>query len=81
VLHEDGLLHLNTLPEGTGIRGSDNPDDWLNVAWHFPGEGFSIEEAEMRLIRLAMLQANNNVSAAARLLGVNRDFIRYRLGK
>jgi DNA-binding protein Fis len=51
------------------------------VAWHFPGEGFSIEEAEMRLIRLAMLQANNNVSAAARLLGVNRDFIRYRLGK
>jgi DNA-binding NtrC family response regulator len=81
VLHEDGQLHLNTLPEGTGMRGAESSSDWLNLAWRFPDEGFSIEEAEMRLIRLAMQQAASNVSAAARLLGVNRDFIRYRLGK
>ena len=32
-------------------------------------------------MRLALDQADGNVSAAARLLGVPRDFVRYRLGQ
>jgi len=32
------------------------------------------------LIGRALRQTGNNVSAAARLLGVSRDFLRYRLG-
>jgi len=32
------------------------------------------------LIGRALQQTGNNVSAAARLLGVTRDFLRYRLG-
>jgi ActR/RegA family two-component response regulator len=31
------------------------------------------------LIQRALAQADGNVSAAARLLGVSRDFVRYRL--
>jgi DNA-binding NtrC family response regulator len=53
--------------------------DWLNPRFTLPPEGFSIEDAINRLIDLALQQSGNNVSAAARLLGVSRDYVRYRL--
>ncbi|HEX4644026.1 MAG TPA: sigma-54 dependent transcriptional regulator [Verrucomicrobiae bacterium] len=56
-----------------------NPDDWFNESYVFPEEGFGLEEAINRLIRQALKQSGNNVSGAARLLGVSRDFVRYRL--
>lgn len=39
-----------------------------------------MDEAINRLMQLALAQTDGNVSAAARLLGVPRDFVRYRLG-
>ncbi|MBL9169164.1 MAG: sigma-54-dependent Fis family transcriptional regulator [Verrucomicrobiales bacterium] len=59
---------------------SGGGDDWLNDAWRFPESGFSLEEATDRLIKKALSQADQNVSGAARLLGVSRDLVRYRLG-
>lgn len=54
--------------------------DWFNENYKFSGEGgFSMEEAINRLIQHALKQSGNNVSAAARLLGVSRDYVRYRL--
>jgi transcriptional regulator with AAA-type ATPase domain len=55
------------------------PGDWLNPAFHFPEQGFELEDAMNRLVQLALKQAGGNVSHAARLLGVTRDFVRYRL--
>jgi two-component system response regulator AtoC len=43
--------------------------------------GITLEEAEKRLIENALKQANQNVSEAARLLGITRMAIRYRMGK
>lgn len=54
--------------------------EWLNPAFHFPPEGFALDDAIAVLISRALKQTGNNVSAAARLLGVSRDFLRYRLG-
>ncbi len=54
-------------------------DDWLAANWVFPEEGFVLDDAINRLIGLAMEQSYQNVSAAARLLGVKRDYVRYRL--
>jgi two-component system, NtrC family, response regulator AtoC len=54
-------------------------DQWFNPQYEFPENGFDIEEAVLELIRHALKQTNENVSAAARLLGTNRDYIRYRL--
>lgn len=54
--------------------------EWLNPDFRFPVEGFVLEDAVAVLIVRAMKQTDNNVSAAARLLGVSRDFLRYRLG-
>lgn len=53
--------------------------DWFNGGYVFPEKGFSLPEAINRVIHHALKQTNNNVSAAARLLGVPRDYVRYRL--
>ena len=56
-------------------------DDWLNPSFVFPTDGFNLEKEMLRLIEHAISQVNGNISEAARLLGVPRDFIRYRLQK
>jgi DNA-binding NtrC family response regulator len=56
-----------------------NPSEWFNEKFVFPPQGFDLEAAIMRLINHALAQTEQNVSAAARLLGVSRDFLRYRL--
>lgn len=53
---------------------------WFDPSFSFPPQGFSLESAIGLLIRHAMKQSGDNVSAAARLLGVSRDYLRYRLG-
>ena len=58
-----------------------NCEDWLNESFCFPKNGFDLENEIIRLIELAISQANGNISEAARLLGVSRDYIRYRLQK
>jgi DNA-binding NtrC family response regulator len=53
--------------------------DWLNPSFKFPSDGFCLESAIGAFIQHALKQSGNNVSAAARLLGVSRDYLRYRL--
>ncbi len=67
--------------ETTPVALAVSPDDWFNERYVLPESGFSIEEAMMRIIRHALEQTGDNVSAAARLLGVPRDYLRYRLDK
>ncbi len=69
-----------------GLSASDGAEplpQLLNPGWELPGEGFAFEEElevlTMRVIDEAMRRTGENVSAAARLLGVPRDFVRYRL--
>jgi DNA-binding NtrC family response regulator len=84
LIFEDGEeLDLNMLAHADGESGSGNlsPEQWFNPAFQFPEEGFQIEEAVLKMIQHALDQSNQNVSAAARLLGVNRDYIRYRLSQ
>jgi DNA-binding NtrC family response regulator len=52
---------------------------WRNPAWRLPKSGFSLNGAVEEMIAEAMRESGNNVSAAARRLGVTRDFVRYRL--
>ena len=62
-------------------RQGQGSNDWLNVAFTFPESGFELEKEVLRLIEAAIEQADGNVSQAARLLGVPRDYVRYRLQK
>lgn len=52
---------------------------WMRPGFVFPESGFSLEQAIDEIVTQAVAQAGGNVSAAARLLGVSRDVVRYRL--
>ena len=52
---------------------------WRNAAWRLPPEGFCLDGVIDDLIAHALRETNDNVSAAARRLGVTREFLRYRL--
>ena len=52
---------------------------WRNPAWRLPESGFSLDAAMDAFIAEALRETGHNVSAAARRLGVTRQFLRYRL--
>lgn len=85
ILEDPGQLELSQL--GALVGGGDDDtlqagsSDWLRPEWTLPDAGFSIEAATARFIEIALEACDQNVSAAARRLGVPRDFLRYRLKK
>ena len=80
IVFEGGAeLRLEQLPTPVDPNRSPARPDWLNPDYRFPPEGFVLDDAIATLIARALQQTGNNVSAAARLLGVSRDFLRYRL--
>ncbi|GAB4365023.1 MAG: hypothetical protein Kow0060_22280 [Methylohalobius crimeensis] len=46
-----------------------------------PASGLSLEEVEIELIRQALVRTNGNRSRSARLLGISRDTLLYRMQK
>jgi len=79
VFEESEELDFANLQPASSLASLDGPDGWLNPAYQFPEHGFDLEQAIRRLIDQALAQTNQNVSAAARRLGVTRDYLRYRL--
>jgi len=59
--------------DGTAVGAEGKPQ------FVIPETGFSLEATIDELIAQALHQSGGNTSAAARLLGVSRDYIRYRL--
>ena len=80
VFEGDEELNLETLQTPVDPTRTPDHSGWLNPDFQFPPEGFALDDAMAVLIGRALKQTDNNVSAAARLLGVSRDFLRYRLG-
>jgi DNA-binding NtrC family response regulator len=86
LVFEDGetfdLKHLATNPALLAEKPQDPVnDDWFNERYVFPSQGFDLEQAVLRVIDHALRQTAGNMSAAARILGVPRDYLRYRLDK
>jgi two-component system response regulator AtoC len=73
---EQGLAFGHLAAGGESSGGSSR---WMRNDFVFPETGFSMEAAIDELVAHAVKQAQGNVSAAARLLGVSRDVVRYRL--
>ena len=55
------------------------PAGWRDPKWRLPEQGFAIESVITDLVEEALRETNHNLSAAARRLGVTREFLRYRL--
>lgn len=70
-------LYFSHLGAAAGTDGGGL--EWLKAGFVFPETGFSLEAAIDQIVARAVQQADGNVSAAARLLGVSRDVVRYRL--
>jgi DNA-binding NtrC family response regulator len=51
------------------------------AGFHLPVEGIRLADVERQLIREALERSSGNLSEAGRLLGLNRDQVRYRLEK
>jgi DNA-binding NtrC family response regulator len=71
-----GDIHLDARPV-PGASGSNG----LPGGVPFLPEGMTLEQWEDEMIREAMRRANGNKSEAARLLGLSRNALRYRLSK
>ena len=80
IVFTDGdTLDFEQLQANRTLSAALRTNDWFNPDFTFPPEGFSLEDAINRLIQHGLGQTGQNVSAAARLLGVSRDYLRYRL--
>jgi DNA-binding NtrC family response regulator len=66
------FVHLGDTPPSP-------PTGWRNPDWRLPADGFSLDTLVSDLVDEALHETNHNLSAAARRLGVTREFLRYRL--
>jgi len=65
-------------PDGVLVSPSSGRGNWVS---QLRSSGLSLDEIEQSLMQEAMRQANGNVSGAARLLGISRPALAYRLRK
>ena len=75
---DSDLIGLSDLVLMTPSTGYDTED---YSCWTIPTGGIDLEDVERRLILSALDQAENNKSKAARLLGLTRHTLRYRMEK
>ncbi len=79
MIHEDALAlkrsHMDEQPVHSPGPRQNGPEI------DFPSTGLVLEEVEKTLIKKALARARGNASQAARLLGISRNTLRYRMEK
>jgi len=78
LVFEDDKLAFRSLARTEGSSAA--PAAWVSPGFEIP-EGFKLDDAIDALVGHALRQSGGNVSAAARVLGVTRDYVRYRLNE
>jgi DNA-binding NtrC family response regulator len=76
LLHDDATIRVAHLPREIRHAGEGTERGFV-----LPAEGVELGELERQLIVQALERARGNKSMAARLLGISRDTLRYRLEK
>jgi DNA-binding NtrC family response regulator len=79
ILFPDSDLRPDNLP--WEVRRGDVTRDEDAFAFKLPASGINLKELEMEVIRQALALAGGNKSRAARLLGLTRDTLLYRIQK
>lgn len=76
-------LELSDLPAeiAAGAARDSAPEPGPFAAFDLPAAGLDLEQLELHLLKQALERARGNRTRAARLLGLNRDRIRYRIQK
>ena len=74
--------NLNIIPSNKqGGMAIDMPRANESIVVDFDGEGPKLDDIEYRIISAALEHSGHNLSRAARILGISRDAVRYRLAK
>jgi len=81
ILERACALAKGTILEASDIHLDVRPARGVESANHFLPEGMTLEQWEDEMIQEALKRANGNKSQAARLLGLSRNALRYRLSK
>jgi DNA-binding NtrC family response regulator len=95
ILEDEQLLHSAYLPfavaetggmtaferASSGNAGPSLASGRALPKLYIPEGGTSLEDVERTMVELAMRQANNNQTHAAKLLNISRDALRYKLKK
>ena len=79
VVERSILLCLGTRLDAPDIRLDTVVDRKKVPEGHFLPEGMTLDEYEQAIVREALRRANGNKSQAARMLGLTRNALRYRL--
>ena len=74
------LCQTNKLSE-TDIWLPQLSSSQIQTNLHLPADGLNLQKLEVSLIQQALEQSNDNVTKAAKLLGLTRDTLRYRMDK
>lgn len=75
---ETKLLALCSM---TSLGNDDTASGKLVTSIKLPGSGFDLEALESQLVEQALEKTRGNVTKAAKLLGLTRDTLRYRMEK
>ncbi len=79
ILEDTEIIYPEHLPSEI-IKYNDTGSD-ESSAIDLPSEGLSLKNVEMNLIVQAIKKADNNQTRAAKLLGISRDALRYKMQK
>jgi DNA-binding NtrC family response regulator len=78
LLADGDVIHQEDLPATVRMRGGSGAGGFPA---DIPDEGVNLDQLERRLILRALEKAAGNVTRAARLLGLSRRTLQYRLEK
>jgi two-component system response regulator AtoC len=84
LLSDAPVIYANSLPHEIrhGLAGvAPDSKETTTYSTAVPPEGLSLSEVERTLIMSAIDRSGNNKTQAAKLLGISRDALRYRLKK
>ena len=79
VLERSMVMAINPVLEPDDIRLDTQPRARVQATDNFLPDGMTLDEYEQSIIKEALKRANGNKSQAARLLGLTRNALRYRL--
>jgi two-component system, NtrC family, response regulator AtoC len=80
LLRDDAMVGVSSLPRGIH-RPEGSEADAADEPFTLPDQGVDLDGVERDLIRQALERTHGNKSHAARLLGLSRDTLRYRVEK
>jgi DNA-binding NtrC family response regulator len=84
LLAQDDVIdaeHLHLVSSMVDIGEALPPGETPQAGFDLPGGGIQLEEVERNLLLKALQKTDWNVTRAAKLLGLSRDTLRYRIEK